>query len=89
MDAHVIGFTGTLALPWHLAMRLPDGHIALTRPLTTNLTAQLTPHLSQVEPSGSAVATAGEPYKTLATQLVVEVAAGTTRHAVVSMIRAC
>ncbi|MER5950279.1 hypothetical protein ABT127_29955 [Streptomyces sp. NPDC001904] len=90
VDAHVVGFTGTPARPQHLAVRLPAGRIALTQTLDTRLTAQIAPHLRQGahdEESDRKVTAAGEPYRPVPTDLIVEVAAGTTRDAVVTLIR--
>ncbi|MEV5355861.1 hypothetical protein [Streptomyces sp. NPDC052693] len=56
------GFTGTARHPKALAVRLPDGRVALSRRLTTALV--------------SAVC-----------DVVVEILAGTTRHAVVTVVR--
>jgi hypothetical protein len=68
-------------------VRLPDGRIALTQMLTPLLTAQVASSLSEAAPAGRASTAAGEVYRSAATDVVVEVAAGTTRHAVVTMIR--
>ncbi|MEU8482329.1 ATP-dependent DNA ligase [Streptomyces sp. NPDC048641] len=87
VDADVVGYTGTPARPQHLAVRLPDGRIALTQMLTPLLTAQVASSLSEAALAGRAATAAGEEYRSAATDVVVEVAAGTTRHAVVTMIR--
>ncbi|WP_331720044.1 ATP-dependent DNA ligase [Streptomyces sp. NBC_00147] len=87
VDADVVGYTGTPARPKQLAVRLPDGRIALTQTLTTALAAQTAPLLTGAGPPGRARTTAGDSYVTLPAGLVVEVAAGTTRHAVVTVTR--
>lgn len=85
VDATVVGFTGTPRHPKALAVRLPDGRIALSQRLTTALASVVAPHL--VPQSGRAVPTAGDSYTPATGDVVVEVVAGTTRHAVVTVVR--
>ncbi|MDQ0753979.1 hypothetical protein QF034_008210 [Streptomyces africanus] len=70
-----------------LAVRLPDGRIALTQSLKAPLAAQAAVHFAASDPPQSARTQAGETYIPAALGLVVEVLAGTTRHAVVTVTR--
>ncbi|MFF1690765.1 ATP-dependent DNA ligase [Streptomyces sp. NPDC058254] len=76
VDADVVGYTGTPARLKQLAVRLPDGRIALTQTLTTALAAQTALLLTGAGPPGRGQTTAGDRYLTLPPGLVVEVAAG-------------
>lgn len=87
VDADVVGYTGPAGRPRALAVRLPDGRIALTQSLKAPLAAQAAVHFAASGPPRSAPTRAGEAYTTTAPGLVVEVLAGTTRHAVVSVTR--
>ncbi|MGW0828340.1 hypothetical protein [Streptomyces sp. NPDC002845] len=87
VDAAVVGYTGPAARPRALAVRLPDGRIALTQPLKAPLAAQVSVHFAASGPPRSARTRAGEAYTTTAPGLVVEVLAGTTRHAVVFPVK--
>jgi ATP-dependent DNA ligase len=87
VEADVVGYTGPAARPRALAVRLPDGRVALTQSLKAPLAAQVAVHLAASGPPRSARTRAGEPYTTAAPGLVVEVLAGTTRHAVVTVTR--
>ncbi|MFD7834514.1 hypothetical protein [Streptomyces sp. NPDC059761] len=89
VDAAVLGYTGTAARPRHLVVALPGGRIARSQRLSPRLASEVGAVL------GTGVARApgrmedGEPYVAAAVGLVVEVAAGTTRHPVVTAVRAC
>lgn len=87
VDAQVIGYTGLAARPRHLAVRLPDGRTALSQSLPAPLAAQVASHLV----AGSAQrnrTSGGDPYNEVQElHLEVEVLAGTTRHAVVTVTR--
>ncbi|MET7355372.1 ATP-dependent DNA ligase [Streptomyces mirabilis] len=85
IDATVAGFTGTARQPRALAVRLPDGRIALSQRLTTALATQIAPYL--VPQSGRAYTQGGDAYTPVSAEAVVEVVAGTTRHAVVTVVR--
>ncbi|MFH8894319.1 hypothetical protein [Streptomyces sp. NPDC017949] len=87
VDADVIGFTGTAARPRHLVVRLPNGRMARSQQLTAPLAAQVALFLRGAGPAAEARTSDGEPYQRAAEGLVVEVAAGTTRHAVVTVVR--
>ena len=81
-EADVVGYTGSATRPRSLAVRLPGGRIALTQALRTPLATQVAAHLATGAPVRTAHA-GGETYTMSAPGLVVEVLAGTTRHAVV------
>ncbi|WUV40750.1 DNA ligase (plasmid) [Streptomyces sp. NBC_01483] len=85
IEATVAGFTGTARQPRALAARLPDGRIALSQRLTTALATRIAPHL--VPQPGRAYTQGGDAYTPVSGEVVVEVAAGTTRHAVVTVVR--
>ncbi|MFE2375241.1 hypothetical protein [Streptomyces sp. NPDC059398] len=86
MDAVVVGYTGTPLRPTHLAVRLPDGQVTLTRRLTTALRVQVSPALRDSGPGRAARTPDGEQYTTCE-HLTVEVEAGTTRHGAVTATR--
>ncbi|MFF7602477.1 ATP-dependent DNA ligase [Streptomyces mirabilis] len=85
IEATVAGFTGTARRPRALAVRLPDGRVTLSQRLTTVLATQIAPRL--VPHSWRAYAQGGDACTPVSGQVVVEVAAGTTRHAVVTVVR--
>lgn len=84
-DAAMVGFTGTARHPKALAVRLPDGHVALSQRLTTALASVIAPRL--LPRPGRAFRKAGDSYTPDGGDIVVEVVAGTTRHAVVTVVR--
>ncbi|MFD7705737.1 DNA ligase [Streptomyces sp. NPDC059786] len=86
VDAEVVGYTGPAARPRALAVRLPDGRIGLSQALTAPLAVAVSAHIAACEP-GRRARTHGEAYTTVGPGLVVEVLAGTTRHAVVTVTR--
>lgn len=67
------------------AARLPDGRVALSQKLTTALAAVIGPHM--VPQAGRASTKAGDSYTPATGDVTVEVVAGTTRHAVVTVVR--
>lgn len=88
VDAEVVGFTGTAARPRHLAVRLPDGRVALSQTLTAPLAAHVGALLHGGDVGPRARTSSGDEYRTVAAHgVVVEVLAGTTRHAVVTVTR--
>ncbi|MFE3688176.1 DNA ligase [Streptomyces sp. NPDC059095] len=87
VDADVVGYTGAPARPRALAVRLRDGRRALTQRLTAPLAAAAAPHLMAAGPGARARTPGGDTYTSTAPGLVVEVLAGTTRHAVVTVTR--
>lgn len=87
VDADVVGYTGPAARPRALAVRLPDGRIALSQSLEAPLAAQVAVHFAASGPSRTVRTREGDAYAVTAPGLVVEVLAGTTRHAVVTVTR--
>ncbi|MFF4137516.1 hypothetical protein ACFY1B_39875 [Streptomyces mirabilis] len=85
VEATVAGFTGTARQPRALAVRLPDGRVALSQRLTTPLATRIAPHL--VPQPGRAYTQDGDAYTPVSGEIVVQVVAGTTRHAVVTVVR--
>ncbi|MFD8651494.1 ATP-dependent DNA ligase [Streptomyces mirabilis] len=85
IEATVAGFTGTARQPKALAVRLPDGRVALSQRLTTALATRIAPRL--VPQPGRARTQDGDAYTPASGEIVVEVVAGTTRHAVVTVVR--
>ncbi|MEU9781450.1 DNA ligase [Streptomyces phaeochromogenes] len=76
-DAEVAGFTGSAARPRALAVRLPDGRVAMSQALTAPLAAQVSVHLVPVADSARQARTAtGDAYSAVHTDVVVEVLAG-------------
>lgn len=65
----------------HRAVLQPDGRVALSQRLTTALTAAISPRL--LPDAGRASTKACDAYTPVSEDVVVEVVAGTTRHAVV------
>ncbi|MEV7157026.1 DNA ligase [Streptomyces misionensis] len=86
VDAKVIGFAGPSGRPRRLAVRLPDGRTVLTRPLGPILARQVAEAAAGTD-GAPARTSSGESYRTLPAGLVVEVLAGTTRHATVDATR--
>ncbi|MFD8765039.1 ATP-dependent DNA ligase [Streptomyces mirabilis] len=88
VDADVIGYTGPQTRPRTLAVRLPNGRTALTQTLSAPLAAQIAQVLVAAGPAERGRADTGETYTRIPSGLaVVEVLAGTTRHAVVAPLR--
>ncbi|WP_259333427.1 ATP-dependent DNA ligase [Streptomyces umbrinus] len=87
VDAEIVGYTGPAARPHALVVRLPGGRIARTQTLKAPLAAQVSAYLVASGPSQNARTRAGEAYRTTGPGPVVEVLAGTTRHAVVTVTR--
>ncbi|QIY75541.1 hypothetical protein HEP84_47490 [Streptomyces sp. RLB1-33] len=85
IEAAVVGFTGTARHLKALVVRLPDGCVALSQRLTTVLSAAVAARL--VPQPGRASAKAGDSYTPAGGDVVVEVVAGTPRHAVVTAVR--
>ncbi|MFJ9481471.1 hypothetical protein ACIRRI_41890 [Streptomyces mirabilis] len=81
------GFAGAVRQPRALAVRLPDGCIALSQRLTTALATQIAPRLVPQPQSGRTHTQGGDSYTPVSGEIVVEVVAGTTRHAVVTVVR--
>ncbi|MFI1535526.1 ATP-dependent DNA ligase [Streptomyces anandii] len=87
VDAVVVGFTGPPLRPRTLAVRLPDGRTALSQRLSAPLAAEVGAHLVASPVSGRGRTDAGEAFTVTGPGVVVEVLAGTTRHAVVTVTR--
>ncbi|MEV5666287.1 hypothetical protein [Streptomyces flaveolus] len=87
VDAEVVGWTGSAVRPRALAVLLPDGRVALSQRLEAQVAAQAAVALVDVAQSGRGRAAGGESFTAARTGLLVEVLAGTTRHAVVTRLR--
>ncbi|MFJ8955251.1 hypothetical protein ACIRL3_46185 [Streptomyces sp. NPDC102384] len=83
----VLEHIGPLARPRTLALQLPDGRRMLSQALPAVLAVQLAPLLRDAGPGRRARTKDGIPYVTTAAGLVVEVLAGTIRHATVTVTR--
>ncbi|MET7928302.1 DNA ligase [Streptomyces sp. NPDC005349] len=84
-DAEVIGFAGPGARPRTVVVRLPDGVVRFSRPLSAVLSAEVAAHVRRTGAGGREVLD-GAVY-TACVPLAAEVEAGTTRHATVSVRR--
>jgi len=87
VDLTVAGFTGSYQRPRAVVVELPEGRRALSQRLDARTAADIAAHLAQVEPGGLARTATGEVFTTIGPGLVVEAAAGSTRHAVVTVTR--
>ncbi|MDQ0688899.1 hypothetical protein QF032_007912 [Streptomyces achromogenes] len=85
VDVAMVGFTGTARHPKALAVRLSDGRVALSQRLTTALASVIGPRL--IPQAGRAFTKAGDSYAPAVGDVTVEAVAGTTRHAVVTVVR--
>ncbi len=65
----MVGFTGTARHPKALAVRLPDGRVALSQRLTTALSSVVTPRL--VPQAGRTFTKAGDSYTPATGDVVV------------------
>ncbi|MFI9781076.1 DNA ligase [Streptomyces sp. NPDC051956] len=83
----VVGYVGPASRPHRVAVRLPDGSRVLSQALTARVAAEVARHVLDAGPGRRARTSAGEAYVTTSHGLVVEVLAGTTRHAVVTVTR--
>lgn len=82
----VVGYTGPASRPARLAVRLPNGHRVLTQPLAPPLAADVARDIADAVPGRHARTEDGERYTIIAGP-VVEVEAGTTRHATAYVTR--
>jgi ATP-dependent DNA ligase len=87
VDARVVGYTGPAARPRALAVKFPDGRIALSQTLKGPIAAQLSPLLMGAGPGRLARTGRGDRYRAVEVDALVEVLTGTTRHAVVTVTR--
>jgi hypothetical protein len=83
-----VGYSEPAPRPRSLAVRLPDGRVALSQALKAPLAAQLGQALAAAGPGRQVRTGDGERYRAVDVDAVVEVLAGTTRHGVVSVTRA-
>jgi hypothetical protein len=83
----VVGYTGNQLRPRALVVELPGGRRALSQRLDPRTAMDAAAYLTRAEPGGLAHTDTGELYTTLGPGLIVEAAAGTTRHAVVTITR--
>ena len=81
VDAAAVGYMGAPAQPTHLVVRLPDRRTMRSRALAVTLRTQLGRLLPDRGPGRRARTADGEAYTTCAAGVIVEVLAGTTRHA--------
>ncbi|MFJ4787611.1 DNA ligase [Streptomyces sp. NPDC088794] len=87
VDVDVVGYTGQAAHPHALAVRMPEGRVVLSQRLGARLAVRAAAWAGASPASGRARTDAGEAYSAVASGLVAEVLAGTTRHAVVTIKR--
>ncbi|MFF7196890.1 DNA ligase [Streptomyces sp. NPDC088197] len=87
VDLAVVGFTGSPRRPRALVVELPDGRRAISQRLDPRTAATAAARLRPAGSGSLARSTAGDPYTPVAPGLTVEAAAGTTRHAVVTVTR--
>ncbi|MFF5307643.1 hypothetical protein ACFY5F_50730 [Streptomyces sp. NPDC013161] len=83
----MVGYTGLAKRPKALVVRLPNGGIRLTRAIGARLAAKIAAQVALSEPGRTAHLKTGEEYTAVVVDLMVEVLAETTRHAVVTMTR--
>ncbi|MDQ8707574.1 hypothetical protein RCO28_34650 [Streptomyces sp. LHD-70] len=88
VDIEVVGYTGNAAHPRTVVVRLPDGRRAQSQALTAALSRRLAQHIAASGPGRRARTDDGERYTTTGSGLILEALAGTTRHAVVTVVRA-
>ncbi|MGI5357398.1 ATP-dependent DNA ligase [Streptomyces sp. CA-252508] len=91
-DAVVVGFTGSRQRPASLVLVLPDDDTpVVSSPLPPALRARAGAALTPLAPGGAGTAMApglGEvPYRSVPPELSAEVATGTTRHTVTTVLR--
>ncbi|MEV0776336.1 ATP-dependent DNA ligase [Streptomyces sp. NPDC050428] len=87
VEAGVVGFTGPATRPRALAVRLPDGRVAISRTLSAPVRRDVSRALAPEGSGRAARADNGELYTACKPGLAVEVLAGTTRHATVTVTR--
>ncbi|MFD9453486.1 hypothetical protein ACFWBC_10395 [Streptomyces sp. NPDC059985] len=87
-DARVVGYAGTSARPGHLLLELTDGRRIRSQRVTGTLAAQIARAAAAAGPGTRIRTDDGETYTTYeGAPLLVEVLAGTSRHAVVTVTR--
>ncbi|MGW7315752.1 hypothetical protein [Streptomyces sp. NPDC054865] len=70
-----------------MVVRLPSGQVARSQQLAAPLAAQAALFLRAAGQDAVAHTPDGEPYQKASEGMVIEVLAGTTRHAVVTVVR--
>ncbi|MDI3390016.1 hypothetical protein QIS99_28055 [Streptomyces sp. B-S-A8] len=88
VDSEAVGYTGNATHPRTVVVRLPDGRTAQSQTLTAPLSRRLAQHIAASGPGRRARTDDGERYTTTGGGLILEALAGTTRHAVVTIVRA-
>ncbi|MFI6688371.1 hypothetical protein [Streptomyces sp. NPDC050485] len=86
-DGVVVGFTGPQTRPHTVAVRLPDGNVALSQRLPAVLAAELGAQLTGRHSASNGRAQSGETYRELPEGPTVEILAGSGRHGVVTVTR--
>ncbi|TXS35244.1 DNA ligase [Streptomyces sp. t39] len=86
-DLVVVGYTGARSRPRALAVRRPDGQVALSQRLTGPLAAAAAHYLQPAGARPRGRTHDGQTYTSTPTEFLVEALAGTTRHAVVTITR--
>ncbi|MFF8656792.1 ATP-dependent DNA ligase [Streptomyces huasconensis] len=86
-DAVVVGYVGPADRPRRAAVRLPDGRRVLSQALTPLVAAEVARLAAESGPGQRARTDDGEEYTATGAGMVVEVEAGTTRHATVAVLR--
>lgn len=87
VDAEVVGYVGPAVQPLRVVVRLPDGRHLLSQTMIAQVAADMARHITDSGPGRRARTDDGETYTTTGRGLVVEVVAGTTRHATVTRVR--
>jgi hypothetical protein len=87
VDAEVVGYVGPPVQPQRVAVRLPDGRRVLSQPVIAPVASEMARHITEAGPGRRARTDDGEAYTTTGQGLVVEVVAGTARHATVTVTR--
>ncbi|MFC9269093.1 ATP-dependent DNA ligase [Streptomyces zhihengii] len=86
-DLVVAGYTGARSRPRALAVRRPDGAVALSQRLTGPLAAAAAHYLQPADAGPRRRTHDGQTYTTTPASFLVEALTGTTRHAVVTITR--
>ncbi len=87
VDCHVVGFTGPQSRPHNVAVRLPDGHVALSQRLPGVLAGELGAQLARNPSPARGRTRGGDTYRAVEDGPTVEILAGSGRHGVVTVTR--